>query len=138
MSNAVKARATLMRNLPKRGWNVVDGKGTYENLTIIFDESEWVMSQKEGGDVTEIDKGSYGKTQMVDVRAAASKAGVPFGPGTSEGKKTTPSGGSKEKKTNPDKKKAQAEANRKKTAKTAEKESGSESESNPDSESEAD
>lgn len=85
MANASRARVTLMRNLPKRGWTVEEGKGTFKDLIVIFGEEEWEMTQGSGKDEVKIGKGPYGKTQMKDVRAAASKAGTPFGPGAAEG-----------------------------------------------------
>ena len=77
---AAQARAALMRNLPKKGWTVDGDVGKFKDLTIEFGADNWVMSQSKDGAMTEVATGDYGKTQMADVKKAASAAGSPFAP----------------------------------------------------------
>lgn len=73
-----RARSALMRNLPKKGWDVQGEEATFKDLTLKFGDDTWTMTKKEGKSQVEVGSGTFGKTQMADVKDAAAKAGSAF------------------------------------------------------------
>ena len=69
-----RQRAMLRANLVRQGWSQDDAGLHLQGLTIVLGSGGWEMSKG----AEKLGSGTYGQTQMSDVKKTAAKQGVVF------------------------------------------------------------